>query len=96
MLTRRGFFSKTIGALAAAVFAPAALKASDPWAGYYPQPIPALVDPGLSMRWVKQYDIQSDQMPMKIDVLYGFAAINPNYAARVWSADEATAYEAAA
>ena len=39
---------------------------------------------GISMRIVRQYDINNDRMPCRIDVLYGFAAIRPQMAVRMW------------
>jgi len=39
---------------------------------------------GISMRIVRQYDINNDRMPCRIDVLYGYAAIRPLGAVRVW------------
>lgn len=39
---------------------------------------------GISMRLVRQYDINNDRMPCRIDVLYGFNAIRPNAAVRLW------------
>ena len=39
---------------------------------------------GISMRIVRQYDINNDRMPCRVDVLYGFAAIRPPMAARIW------------
>jgi hypothetical protein len=39
---------------------------------------------GISMRIVRQYDINNDRMPCRVDVLYGYAAIRPQLACRVW------------
>jgi hypothetical protein len=39
---------------------------------------------GISLRIVRQYDINNDRMPCRVDVLYGFAAIRPVTAVRVW------------
>jgi hypothetical protein len=39
---------------------------------------------GISLRVVRQYDINNDRMPCRIDVLYGFAAIRPAAAVRLW------------
>lgn len=82
MLTRRGFFSKTIGALAAALVAPAALKAL---------PVAAVQElrwhdydaDRISMRWVKQYVIQPDQFPMRYDVYYAAECVLPNQVVRI-------------
>jgi hypothetical protein len=38
---------------------------------------------GISMRIVRQYDINSDSFPCRVDVLYGYAPIRPQLAARV-------------
>jgi hypothetical protein len=39
---------------------------------------------GISMRIVRQYDINNDRMPCRIDVLYGFGVIRPQMAVRMW------------
>ena len=39
---------------------------------------------GISMRIVRQYDINNDRLPCRIDVLYGFAVIRPQMAVRLW------------
>jgi hypothetical protein len=39
---------------------------------------------GISLRVVRQYDINNDRMPCRIDVLYGYSAIRPQMAARIW------------
>ena len=39
---------------------------------------------GISLRIVRQYDINNDRMPCRIDVLYGFSAIRPQMACRMW------------
>jgi hypothetical protein len=39
---------------------------------------------GISLRIVRQYDINNDRMPCRVDVLYGFAAIRPVTAVRMW------------
>ena len=39
---------------------------------------------GISLRIVRQYDINSDKMPCRIDVLYGYDVIRPEMACRVW------------
>lgn len=38
---------------------------------------------GISMRVARQYDITNDKFPCRVDVLYGYAAIRPELAARV-------------
>lgn len=44
-----------------------------------------VVQDGISMRLVRQYDINEDRMPCRIDVLYGFRTIRPQLACRVLS-----------
>ncbi len=39
---------------------------------------------GISLRVVRQYDINNDRMPCRIDVLYGYAAIRPQMGCRLW------------
>ena len=39
---------------------------------------------GISMRIVRQYDINNDRMPCRVDVLYGFSVIRPTMACRIW------------
>jgi len=39
---------------------------------------------GISMRVVRQYDINNDRMPCRIDVLYGYSVIRPTMACRLW------------
>jgi hypothetical protein len=39
---------------------------------------------GISMRVVRQYDINNDRMPCRVDILYGFNTIRPQMAARIW------------
>ena len=39
---------------------------------------------GISLRVVRQYDINNDRLPCRIDVLYGFSTIRPQMACRVW------------
>jgi len=39
---------------------------------------------GVSMRIVRQYDINNDRMPCRVDVLYGFNTIRPSMACRIW------------
>lgn len=42
-------------------------------------------DARLSMRWVEQYNIQTDQEPSKIECLIGVASILPYFALRLWA-----------
>jgi hypothetical protein len=42
------------------------------------------VHKGISMRVVRQYDINNDRMPCRIDVLYGYSVIRPQMAVRLW------------
>ena len=39
---------------------------------------------GISLRVVRQYDINNDRMPCRIDVLYGYSTIRPQMAVRLW------------
>lgn len=38
---------------------------------------------GISMRIARQYDIQNDKVPCRLDVLYGYKAIRPELAVRI-------------
>jgi hypothetical protein len=38
---------------------------------------------GISMRAVRQYDINNDKFPTRIDILYGYKAIRPELACRI-------------
>ncbi len=40
---------------------------------------------GLSMRIVRQYDINNDKFPCRLDILYGYKAIRPELACRILS-----------
>jgi hypothetical protein len=39
---------------------------------------------GISLRVVRQYDINNDRLPCRIDVLYGYSVIRAPMAARMW------------
>lgn len=39
----------------------------------------------LSMRWVEQYNIQTDQNPSRVDLIYGVTPVLPYFALRSWS-----------
>jgi hypothetical protein len=39
---------------------------------------------GISLRIVRQYDINNDRLPCRIDVLYGYGVIRPQMAVRMW------------
>lgn len=39
---------------------------------------------GISLRIVRQYDINNDRMPCRVDVLYGYGVIRPELACRLW------------
>ena len=39
---------------------------------------------GISLRVVRQYDINNDRLPCRIDVLYGYGVIRPQMAVRMW------------
>jgi hypothetical protein len=38
---------------------------------------------GISMRIVRQYDINNDRMPCRVDVLYGYSVIRAPMACRI-------------
>lgn len=42
------------------------------------------VNNGISLRIVRQYDINNDRMPCRIDILYGYSVIRPQTAVRMW------------
>jgi len=42
------------------------------------------VHEGISMRIVRDYDINNDAMPCRIDVLYGWKTLYPELATRIW------------
>ena len=39
---------------------------------------------GISLRIVRQYDINNDRLPCRVDVLYGYGVIRPSAAVRMW------------
>lgn len=39
---------------------------------------------GISLRVVRDYDINNDRLPTRIDVLYGYNTIRPEMACRIW------------
>ncbi len=39
---------------------------------------------GISLRVVRQYDINNDRLPCRVDVLYGYSTIRPQMACRIW------------
>jgi hypothetical protein len=39
---------------------------------------------GISLRVVRQYDINNDRLPCRIDVLYGYSTIRPQMGVRMW------------
>jgi len=39
---------------------------------------------GISIRIVRQYDINNDRMPCRLDILYGYNTIRPQMACRLW------------
>jgi hypothetical protein len=38
---------------------------------------------GLSIRIVRQYDINNDNIPARLDILHGYEAIRPEWACRI-------------
>jgi hypothetical protein len=39
---------------------------------------------GISVRVVRQYDINNDRLPCRVDVLYGYSVIRAPMAVRMW------------
>lgn len=39
---------------------------------------------GFSMRLLQQYDVFNDQMPIRLDVMYGSVVARPEFACRIW------------
>lgn len=39
---------------------------------------------GIAMRVIRDYDINNDRMPTRVDVLYGYKTIRPEMACRLW------------
>ena len=39
---------------------------------------------GISLRVVRQYDINNDRLPCRVDVLYGYSTIRPQMGVRLW------------
>ena len=42
-----------------------------------------LVFDGISMRIIRDYDINNDNLPCRIDVLYGYKTMRPEFACRL-------------
>ena len=42
-------------------------------------------DARISMRWVEQYSIQTDQQPSRVDMIVGVASVLPYFALRAWN-----------
>jgi hypothetical protein len=40
---------------------------------------------GISIRVVRQYDVNNDAFPCRLDILYGYKAIRPQLACRIQS-----------
>lgn len=53
-----------------------------------PVAAPAVVAPALStsQRFIQHYDVSTDLMVSRMDVLYGYGTLHPNYGIRVVSA----------
>lgn len=64
----------------ACVFADLPMKLAGAVAGRFNDP-----DAKVSMRYVDQYNIQTDQLPRRLDSIGGVAAILPYFALRAWS-----------
>ena len=39
---------------------------------------------GISLRIIRQYDINNDRLPCRVDILYGYSVIRPQMAVRLW------------
>jgi hypothetical protein len=39
---------------------------------------------GISLRIIRDYDINNDTLPTRLDVLYGYKLIRPEMAVRIW------------
>jgi len=79
-MTRRTFLRTLLAAPAAAV----AVLAIAPTMATAPlEVITPIVEPGISMRLVKQYEMQVDQMVTRYDVLYGYANVRPEQMCRI-------------
>lgn len=39
---------------------------------------------GIAMRVIRDYDVNNDRMPTRVDVLYGYSTIRPEMACRIW------------
>jgi len=72
-MTRRAFFAVALAPVVAAVVRPLA---------FHPDAF-ARVSPGLSMRVVRAYDPALDGHPTRYEVLYGWAVVRPDLAARI-------------
>jgi hypothetical protein len=40
---------------------------------------------GISLRVVRQYDVVNDKFPCRIDVLFGYKTVRPDWAVRICS-----------
>jgi hypothetical protein len=40
---------------------------------------------GISVRWAEQWNINTDQLPRRVDTLGGVACVEPAFALRAWS-----------
>lgn len=83
MITRRGFLARV-----GAVFVAGRSGLSRPVVpalAFHPQAF-EMAGEGLSMRFVRQYDISTDRMPMRLDVLYGVGIMRPEFACRILDA----------
>jgi hypothetical protein len=42
------------------------------------------VNDGISVRIIRQYNINGDELPTRVDLLYGWKELYPFFAARLW------------
>lgn len=59
-----------------------AQKMFEPGIQLHPQAFDKAME-GFSMRMVKQYHLQADQYPARMDVLMGYSVLRPDYAIKI-------------
>ncbi len=84
-MTRRGFLSRLLALPIAAVLAikiPARPQIERPSLAINrpPEPTP---ENRFGIRFIRQYEVQADRFPARLDVLYGIGTLRPNFAVRV-------------
>lgn len=89
-MTRRNFL-RAVGVAAAALVADPELALWKPGAKTIVLPpatgwkLPAVSDKqiGISLRYIREYDIAADRFSVKLDVLYGMAVLRPDLAMKL-------------